>query len=230
MKSRLRAAFSVQAHDAWQMDNLPMALNSPKDMSRFQRRRRLAIAGITALVLIALLTIRSAWENDWAHEYIEDIGVGIIVLSILGRMWCTLYIGGRKSAEIVRLGPYSISRNPLYVFSALGAAGIGMMTGSLIVGLALSLICYAAFYFVILAEEGYLERNFGETYLSYKHDVPRFFPNLSIYRESELLSVRASMLYKTLADGLVFFVSYPLLEFVEYLQSTHVLPVLLRLY
>ena len=38
------------------------------------------------------------------------------------------------------------------------------------------------------------------------------------------------MLYKTLFDGLVFFVSYPLLEFVEYLQTTHVLPVLLRLY
>ncbi len=207
-----------------------MALNSPQEMSRFQRRRRVVIAGIVVLIVIALLTIRSAWQNEWVHEYIEDIGIGTIVLSILGRMWCTLYIGGRKSSEIVRLGPYSISRNPLYVFSALGAAGIGMLTGSLIVGLALSLICYTAFHFVILAEEGYLERNFGEAYLSYKRDVPRFFPNLSIYRESELLSVRASMLYKTLADGLVFFVSYPLLEFVEYLQSTHVLPVLLRLY
>lgn len=207
-----------------------MALNTAEDMSRFQQRRRLAIAGVIALILAALLTIRSAWESDWAHEYIEDIGIGIIVLSILGRMWCTLYIGGRKSSEIVRLGPYSISRNPLYVFSTTGAAGIGMMTGSLTVALALALVCYAAFYFVILAEEGYLQRIFGETYTTYKSEVPRFLPKFSIYKERELLSVRASMLYKTLADGLVFFVSYPLLEFVEYLQSIDVLPVLLRLY
>ncbi|WP_040855887.1 isoprenylcysteine carboxylmethyltransferase family protein [Phyllobacterium sp. YR531] len=205
-------------------------MKSPKDMARFQRRRRLVIAGIIALILIVLMTIRSAWTNDWYHEYIEDVGIGIIVLSILGRMWCTLYIGGRKSAEIVRLGPYSISRNPLYVFSAFGAAGIGMMTGSLTVGLALAIICCLAFHFVIRAEEGYLENTFGETYLSYKRDVPRFFPKFSIYRETGLLSVRPSVLYKTLADGLVFFVSYPLLEFVEYLQSIGILPVLLRLY
>jgi protein-S-isoprenylcysteine O-methyltransferase Ste14 len=207
-----------------------MALNSAKDMTRFQHRRRIALAVIIVLILGALLTVRSAWSNDWAHEYIEDFGIGVIVLAILGRMWCTLYIGGRKSSEIVRLGPYSMSRNPLYVFSTLGAFGIGMMTGSLTVALALAVLCYIAFYFVIVAEEGYLETIFGETYLAYKRDVPRFFPNLKLYREAEVLSVKSSMLYKTLADGLVFFVSYPLLEFVEYLQSVNILPVLFHFY
>ncbi|WP_182548966.1 methyltransferase family protein [Phyllobacterium myrsinacearum] len=205
-------------------------MNSAKDMTRFQHRRRIALAVIILLILGALLTVRSAWSNDWAHEYIEDFGIGVIVLAILGRMWCTLYIGGRKSSEIVRLGPYSMSRNPLYVFSTLGAFGIGMMTGSLTVAFALAVLCYIAFYFVIVAEEGYLETNFGETYLAYKRDVPRFFPKLRLYREAEVLSVKSSMLYKTLADGLVFFVSYPLLEFVEYLQSANILPVLFRFY
>lgn len=207
-----------------------MALTSRTDMSRFQRRRRIGIAIILAVILVALLTIRSAWSDDWTHEYIEDVGIGVIILAILGRMWCTLYIGGRKSAEIVRLGPYSMTRNPLYVFSTLGAAGIGMLTGSLTVAFALAVLCYAAFRFVIAAEEGYLENTFGETYIAYKREVPRFFPNVSLYKEADVLSVRASMLYKTFFDGLVFFVAYPLLEFVEYLQATHVLPVLLRLY
>ena len=206
------------------------ALNSLKDMSRFQHRRRIAVAIVIGLILVALLTIRSAWSNDRVHEYIEDFGIGVIVMTILGRMWCTLYIGGRKSSEIVRLGPYSMSRNPLYVFSTIGAVGIGMMTGSLTVAVVLGVICYIAFQFVIRAEEGYLEKTFGETYSSYKRDVPRFFPNLSLYREADVLSVKSSMLYRTLTDGLVFFVSYPLLEFVEYLQGEHILPVLLRLY
>jgi protein-S-isoprenylcysteine O-methyltransferase Ste14 len=207
-----------------------MALTSPKEMSRFQQRRRIAIAVIIGLILVALLTVRSAWSDDWAHEYIEDFGIGVIVLAILGRMWCTLYIGGRKSAEIVRLGPYSMSRNPLYVFSTIGAAGIGFMTGSLTVALVLAVLCYIAFYFVIVTEEGYLEEVFGETYAAYKAEVPRFLPNFSLYQETEVLSVKSSMLYKTLTDGLVFFVSYPLFEFVEYLQTAHVLPVLLWLY
>jgi protein-S-isoprenylcysteine O-methyltransferase Ste14 len=207
-----------------------MALNSPTEMARYQQRRRLAIAVVIGLILVALLTIRSAWSNDWVHEYIEDFGIGAIVLAILGRMWCTLYIGGRKSAEIVRLGPYSMSRNPLYVFSTLGAAGIGMLTGSLTVALVLAILCYVAFRFVIAAEEGYLENVFGEPYRAYKREVPRFFPKISLYREADVLSVRSSVLYKTLFDGLVFFVSYPLLEFVEYLQTTGALPVLLRLY
>jgi protein-S-isoprenylcysteine O-methyltransferase Ste14 len=207
-----------------------MALNSPTEMARYQQRRRLAIAVVIGLILVALLTIRSAWSNDWVHEYIEDFGIGAIVLAILGRMWCTLYIGGRKSAEIVRLGPYSMSRNPLYAFSTLGAAGIGMLTGSLTVALVLAILCYVAFRFVIAAEEGYLENVFGEPYRAYKREVPRFFPKISLYREADVLSVRSSVLYKTLFDGLVFFVSYPLLEFVEYLQTTGALPVLLRLY
>jgi protein-S-isoprenylcysteine O-methyltransferase Ste14 len=207
-----------------------MVLTSPKEMSRFQQRRRIAIAVIVGLILVALLTVRSAWSNDWAHEYIEDFGIGVIVLTILGRMWCTLYIGGRKSIEIVRLGPYSMSRNPLYVFSTIGAAGIGFMTGSLIVALLLAVLCYVAFYFVIVTEEGYLEEIFGDAYTSYKAEVPRFFPNFSIYRETEVLTVKSSMLYKTFTDGLVFFVSYPLFEFIEYLQSIHVLPILLRLH
>ncbi|PSH67557.1 methyltransferase family protein [Phyllobacterium sophorae] len=205
-------------------------MNSPTEMARYQQRRRLAIAVVIGLILVALLTIRSAWSNDWVHEYIEDFGIGAIVLAILGRMWCTLYIGGRKSAEIVRLGPYSMSRNPLYVFSTLGAAGIGMLTGSLTVALVLAILCYVAFRFVIAAEEGYLENVFGEPYRAYKREVPRFFPKISLYREADVLSVRSSVLYKTLFDGLVFFVSYPLLEFVEYLQTTGALPVLLRLY
>ncbi|MBA8899750.1 MULTISPECIES: isoprenylcysteine carboxylmethyltransferase family protein [unclassified Phyllobacterium] len=207
-----------------------MTLTSPKDMARFQSRRRLALAIVILLILAALLTVRSAWTDGWTHEYIEDFGIGVIVLAILGRMWCTLYIGGRKSSEIVRLGPYSMSRNPLYVFSTLGAFGIGMMTGSLTVAFLLAVLCYIAFYFVIVAEEGYLESVFGETYLAYKREVPRFFPNIRLYREAEVLSVKSSMLYKTLADGLVFFISYPLLEFVEYLQSANILPILFRLY
>lgn len=199
------------------------------ELGKYQQRRRLAIGAVIALLVVALLFVRSAWLGQ-THEYIEAIGLSFIVAAILGRLWCTLYIGGRKSAEIVRSGPYSVTRNPLYVFSTVGAMGIGAQTGSLFITLGFGILCYLAFSVVIRTEEKFLAQNFGESYRAYCRDVPRFFPKLSLYRDDQTVTVKPDRLYSTFADGLVFFVAYPFFEVVEYLQGVHVLPVLLRLY
>ena len=41
----------------------------------------------------------------------------MILICILGRTWATLYIGGQKQRELVTKGPYSVVRNPLYLFT-----------------------------------------------------------------------------------------------------------------
>ncbi len=199
-------------------------------MGRYQRRRRLALGALIAVIFTALLFVGAEQTNADLHEHVERIGGILILAAILGRTWCTLYIGGRKSAEIVRGGPYSITRNPLYVFSVIGAAGIGAMTGSMIVAAAFAVITAIAFHFVIRFEETYLENAFGEPYRNYMRDVPRFFPNPFLFRESEMLTVRPQLIYRTFADGLVFATAYPFFEAVEYLQQSGALRVLFRLY
>lgn len=200
------------------------------ELGKYQQRRRIAIAVVITLLVVSLLFVRSGWVNEDIHEYIETAGLSFIVMAIVGRMWCTLYIGGRKSAEIVRTGPYSVSRNPLYVFSTLGAMGVGAQTGSLLVSLGFGILCYVAFAIVIRTEEAFLEKTFGEPYRAYCREVPRFFPRFSLFRDDEILTVKTDRVYRTLTDGLVFFVAYPFFEFVEFLQKVDVLPVLLRLY
>jgi protein-S-isoprenylcysteine O-methyltransferase Ste14 len=210
---------------------LNASMTPADELGRFQKRRRIALAFLTCVILAGLLFVRSALgADDVVHEYIEAAGGALILAAILGRTWCTLYIGGRKSAEIVTGGPYSVTRNPLYVFSAVGAAGIGAMTGSMIVAAGFAVLTYAAFHYVILVEEEYLERTFGEPYRQYMRAVPRFFPRVRLFRESEMLSVRPRLLYRTFRDGLLFMAAYPFFEFVEYLQDAGVLPVLLHLY
>ena len=204
-------------------------MQSMKEMSRYQARRRLAVAVIIVLLFLALLFVRSAWPRG-THEYIEAFGLGFIMVAILGRMWCTLYIGGHKGAQIIRTGPYSLSRNPLYVFSTIGAFGIGCLTGSLGVALLLAIACYITFLFVILAEEGYLENTFGQSYHDYKLEVPRFFPRFSGYRDVETLTIRPKTLYNTFFDGLVFFVAFPFFETVEHLQTAGFIPILFYTY
>ena len=50
---------------------------------------------------------------------LETGGVILILVCIVGRTWCTLYIGGNKKRELITAGPYSVVRNPLYVFTSI---------------------------------------------------------------------------------------------------------------
>ncbi|WP_442580780.1 methyltransferase family protein [Mesorhizobium sp. ASY16-5R] len=199
------------------------------DLGRFQARRRKVLAVLIAVIFLVLLFVASA-GSDATHELVEKAGAVLILIAILGRTWCTLYIGGRKSAEIVTGGPYSMTRNPLYVFSAIGAAGIGAMTGSVVVASLFAVFTWLAFLTVIFVEERFLDRNFGEPYRAYMKRVPRFFPKPWLFQESESLTIRPQLIYRTFADGLVFILAYPFFELVEYFQDIGTLPVVLRLY
>lgn len=80
----------------------------------------------------------------------------------------------KPTRAIITTGPYRISRNPIYLSFALLQFGIAVWTGSawFLVALVLTMIVITTG--VILREEHYLERKFGETYLRYKREVRRW--------------------------------------------------------
>lgn len=198
-------------------------------LGRFQQSRRLVLFLLLAAAGVLLLFCASAPPAGELHEVVEAVGLSLIFVAILGRLWCTLHIGGRKSVEIVETGPYSISRNPLYFFSSIGAAGVGAQTGSVLIALAFGASSVAAFHVVILREEAFLKTAFAEDYRRYLVRVPRFFPRFALFSDAETLTVVPRRLRATLLDGLVFFLAIPLFEFIEWLQASGVLPVLARL-
>ena len=200
------------------------------DLGRFQSLRRFWLAAGLAALALLLLFVGSAWNSAPVSEGIEYAGLFLIGLGILGRLWCTLYIGGKKAGMVVSTGPYSIMRNPLYFFSAIAALGAGAQSGSIVVALALGLLCVAAFHIVIAREERFLAEKFGAPYLAYLNAVPRFFPSPRLFQDDAVVSVIPKRVYATLLDGLVFFAAVPAFALVEHLQISGVLPVLLRLY
>ncbi len=207
-----------------------MSATATRDLVAYQRARRLSLAALLALVFAVLLFGQSTFPPDTTvHEAIEMVGIVLIVIGIAGRLWSTLYIGGRKSALVVSEGPYSISRNPLYVFSSIAAIGVGAQMGSTTAALGFGLACAMAFHFVILREEKFLSVRLGPTYQDYLAKVPRFFPQLSLYREGEAIGFSPASLLRTLLDGLVFFVAMPTFELIDAAQQSGTLPVLFRL-
>ena len=200
------------------------------DMGRFQSMRRLVLAVLVVLLLALLLFGQSLFPPETiVHESIEMAGVLLILLGVVGRLWSTLYIGGRKSAEVVSGGPYSVTRNPLYVFSAVAAAGVGAQMGSILATVGFGLLCAAAFHIVIRREETYLKATLGAPYEAYMARVPRFVPNLALYDEGDTGSFRPKLLLNTLLDGLVFLAAMPFFESIDAMQVSGVLPVLFRL-
>lgn len=205
-----------------------MTLTSSRalELSRIQKLRKFAIS-IALIGLVAFAAVSQSIggiDGGW-HESIEAVGLAAIVLSIVGRAWCTLYIGGRKKVEIVDQGPYSISRNPLYFFSFVGAFGVGAQSGSLVIAAAFLAAALLVFHFTVQREEAFLLREFGEAYVRYRARTPRFWPRFSLWRDADELIVRPSLFLRTIRDGLVFLVAIPVFEMIDVGQAMQVLGV-----
>ncbi|MBY3196492.1 methyltransferase family protein [Rhizobium laguerreae] len=201
-----------------------------KSLDTFQRRRRLGFSLLVLIATTALLYCGPAFTDaTYQHDLVEITGVGLIGIAIIGRLWCTLYIGGRKGGELVIHGPYSITRNPLYVFSAIGATGVGAQTGMASVSVIFGAVTTLAFYIVILREEVFLRGAFEGRFDAYCASVPRFFPRLSLYEDIEMSIFYPARLRSTLRDGFALFLAAPAFELIERGQEWGYLPVFLRM-
>lgn len=189
-------------------------------LAKAQVRRRRAL-GVLAVAAVCLLPwINSAWpERGWVNQGLEWFGLALMVVAVLGRCACMLYLGGRKGADLVSDGPYSVSRNPLYVFSILAVLGIGLQTGSLIVGVALALLAGLIFHWIIGEEELLLRQAFGASFDAYCRRVPRFFPKCSLWHSSQHVNVDLQGVWKTLRDALPYFLAIPVFEAIEAAQQ-----------
>lgn len=200
------------------------------DLSTVQRIRKGAVfAALLGLVGFAVVTQSIGGVNGEWHEHVESAGFVAMILAIVGRAWCSLYIGGRKKSEIVDRGPYSITRNPLYVFSYLGAFGIGAQSGSVTIAVMFVLVAMAVFYLTVQREEAFLQREFGAVYAAYKARTPRFWPNVALWRDEEHLTIKPVLFVTTIRDGLVFLLAIPVFELIDAGQAAHWLRVVAHL-
>ena len=146
-------------------------------------------------------------------DFLEQAGVILIIACVLGRCWAMLYIGGNKNGRLVTTGPYSLCRNPLYVFSVMGAAGVGLMTQSLVYTAVLTSVTFAVLLQAVRKEEGQLSARFAENYAAYRNRTPRFAPvSLRAFHTQSVVTVNVPSLRRCFWDAAFFILAIPALE------------------
>lgn len=113
-------------------------------------------------------------------------GITIMIVGEMIRIWGVAYAGGATRTRdvgapfLVTAGPFSRVRNPLYLGNILMYSG-----AALTANIWLPWLVFAAWFFfgiqyhlIVDLEEEKLAELFGDQYLKYKAQVPRFIPSI----------------------------------------------------
>jgi protein-S-isoprenylcysteine O-methyltransferase Ste14 len=103
-------------------------------------------------------------------------GSMVSVFGLLVRAAAAGYL--RKDRELAVSGPYAVTRNPLYLGSAILAAGFVVAGHSWWAGLLVA-VYFAVFYYAVMRnEEEDLHERFGREFDAYAVRVPLFVPRI----------------------------------------------------
>jgi hypothetical protein len=104
------------------------------------------------------------------------IGAAVAAVGLLVRAAASGEL--RKNQELATSGIYARTRNPLYLGSAILAAGFIIAGHSLWAGLLVAVYFSVFYYAVMRNEEDDLRAKFGASFQQYSASVPLFFPSI----------------------------------------------------
>jgi len=199
--------------------------------TKVEKLRRAASWIVAVMLFFIIIFSRNPFETTLLYKGIDIIGFILVAFGTLGRIWCSIYIVGRKDEELCLDGPYSVVRNPLYIFSFSGLIGIMCASRHIILVLIVIPVYWIYYFFVIKSEENRLIELFGDKYLDYQSKVKSIIPNFKTYYSKNRLEINPVTLSKAVADAGCFIWVLILVEFLVYLKmitlnGKYILPVL----
>jgi protein-S-isoprenylcysteine O-methyltransferase Ste14 len=130
-------------------------------------------------LLLGLLI--SSWVGDPLSST-PLLGWLLIAAFVLWNGWAlvtiarhrTALLPGGETTVVIDSGPFSVSRNPLYIGLLVGSAGVALVAGSLWALVALPVEWALLRWGAVVPEERYLTAKFGTTYDDYARRVRRW--------------------------------------------------------
>lgn len=142
---------------------------------------------IPLLAIVAGYGLQKLWPLRLGLEIspgVRDVvGWGLVALAVLGFGLPAVLLFRRSGQDenpwkptpsIVERGPYRLTRNPMYVQMLLICLGFAILMANPWIALLVPVAGWTLQRLVIVHEEAYLERKFGDVYLDYKRRVRRW--------------------------------------------------------
>jgi protein-S-isoprenylcysteine O-methyltransferase Ste14 len=191
---------------------------------------RIRLTQLLYLSVLALVALSSGRSLQGPGSLLaQSAGFVLVALSVLWRLWTTLFIAGRKDQELVRDGPFALCRHPLYLGSIVGAAGIGLTSLSLVLTIALPLAIGAIAMLAARREDALLLAEHGNAWREYADSVPAFRPGGRVRRTTETVTVPVRIYRKAFLDAATFLGLWLLVLLIESLRAGGAWPALFRL-
>lgn len=162
-----------------------MSLDASKETTEKPDRPGV-IAPPLAIYLVALAVgLWAEWYWPWALDLEragQAVGGGLVIAGgVLIRLAMTWFKRAEttvnpygSSSSVVSDGPFGFSRNPIYVGMTVALVGFSGVFDTAWVALSLLVVLPVMHWGVIVREEAYLERKFGDDYRTYKATVRRW--------------------------------------------------------
>jgi protein-S-isoprenylcysteine O-methyltransferase Ste14 len=141
---------------------------------RFLQRIRVPLGFALAIVLVVLA------QPSWLSLAIGSV---FVICGLLIRAWAAGHI--HKFERLAVSGPYSFTRNPLYLGSFLLAAGFSIAAGVWWLALIVAVLYLGIYYPVMRVEENDLRARFGAEFEEFAANVPLFFPRLTPWKKMD---------------------------------------------
>jgi len=146
---------------------------------------------IPPLVPVGAIVLGAVLDHFWPLGAVFElpapsriwVGGGLIALAlvVLGIWPVALFVRSGQNPEPWKPtpslhcgGPYSLTRNPMYLMMVLVCVGSAIAAANLWILVFTPVVGWILQQFAILPEEAYLEAKFGADYLAYKRRVRRW--------------------------------------------------------
>lgn len=141
-------------------------------------RRRVLLSWMFGLVFVLFSTPPSSVSSRTALLFLI-LGIEIAFVGEGMRIWASGYL--YKDECLAVSGPFSYTRNPLYVGSFLIGLGFCLATAQPLFLTTFLLFFIFVFISTIMNEERVLSEKFGAEFIQYKEKVPAFIPSMAPY-------------------------------------------------
>ena len=126
---------------------------------------------------VALLFLDwNAWRFPSSLRFAA--GIRVVLLGGLIAVWGVITLGWKNSAGLkdgfVLAGPYRFTRNPQYLGDVMIFVGVSLIANSSFLWVTHALLSFV-FVLAPIAEERWLEQQYGQAYREYRRATPRFW-------------------------------------------------------